>query len=118
MGDPGPERMVVCRAGDERFSVPVTLVREVVALPPLTRIPGAPPSVHGLANVHGLLVTVLGGSLLAGLPVGPAGPWLVVLTLRRGQVGIAVDEVEDLSVSGTAARPVDAESLVKRVMGG
>lgn len=118
MGDASPDRVVVCRAADERFAVPVTLIREVVALPPLTRIPGAPSPVCGLANVHGTLVTVLTGSLLVGRASNGAGEWLVVLNARQGQVGLAVDEVEDLSTTGDSARVVDVEHLVRSVMGG
>jgi len=116
MDEASPDRVVVCRAGDERFAVPVTLIREVVALPPLTRIPGAPDSVRGLANVHGTLITVLAGSLLVGHAPNGAGQWLVVLHARRGQVGLAVDEVEDLS-SVDSARQVDVEHLVRSVLG-
>ena len=108
----------MCRAGDQRFAVPVTQVREVVALPPLTRIPGAPASVRGLANVHGILVTVLSGSGAGLVPDGP-DEWLVVLTTRQGQLGLAVDDVEDLAVSDeSSARVVNIEDLIRTAMGG
>jgi len=119
MAEATPERMVVCRAGGERFALPVPLVREVVALPPLTRIPGAPPAVRGLANVHGMLVTVLSGSPPAEQPSNGAAEWLVVLTARQGRVGLAVEEVEDLSTASAAAvRVADVEGLVRSMMGG
>ena len=119
MSDPGPKRVVVCRAGTERFAVPITLVREIVALPPLTRIPGAPPAVWGLANVHGILVTVLVGSRQAPRQADGAGDWLVVLTSRRGQIGIAADEVEDLSTAAdSTALALDVDGLIRSVMGG
>ena len=108
----GGERVVVCRTGEERIAIPVTLVREVVALPPLTRLPGAPGAVRGLANVQGALVTVLSGAALAGLDDAGIGEWLVVLTARQGHVGLAVDEVEELAAdSGLATRIVELEAV-------
>lgn len=112
MGDAARERVVVCRTGQERLAIPVHLVREVVTLPPLTRIPGAPPAVRGLANVQGVLITVLNGAALAGLEGGEAGEWLVVLAARQGHVGLAVDEVEELTAAGGAAtRIIELEAI-------
>ncbi|MGQ0703020.1 MAG: chemotaxis protein CheW [Gemmatimonadales bacterium] len=112
MGDAARERVVICRTGAERIAIPVTLVREVVALPLLTRIPGAPGAVRGLANVQGVLVTVLNGAALAGLDDAGAGEWLVVLTARQGHVGLAVDEVEELVAGGgQATRIVELETI-------
>ncbi len=62
------ERVLVCRTGNERFALPVALVREVVALPPLSRLPGTGEWVRGLANVHGVLVTVLAAPILEQSP--------------------------------------------------
>jgi len=117
--DPMPDgeasRVVVCRVGAEHFALPITAVREIVAAPGLTRIPGVPPSISGVANVRGTLVTALSGRFLLGVPAGDeAGDWLLVLTMRDGRVGIVMDEVEDLQVSAAArAVPVlDIEALV------
>ena len=108
-------RVVVCRVGAERFALPINAVREIVTAPELTRIPGVPPSIRGVANVRGTLVTAVSGRLLLGAPAGgEAGDWLLVLTMRDGRVGIVMDEVEDLQVSA-AARGVpvlDIEALV------
>ena len=115
MPDGEDSRVVVCRVGAERFALPISVVREIVAAPELTRIPGVPQSIRGVANVRGTLVTAVSGRLLLGAPAGgEAGDWLLVLTMRDGRVGIVMDEVEDLQVSAAArAVPVlDIEALV------
>ena len=109
------DRVLVCRSDGERFALPVTLVREVVALPPLSRIPGSIPRVRGLANVHGTLVTVLGAPTLPDAPRGGPEQLLVVLSLERGQVGFAVEEVEQISPPD-GVRIVDVESVVRGVL--
>src|SRR5438552_14435796 len=78
MVEAGAGRVVVCRVGDERFVLPVAAVREVVASPPVTRLPEAPPLVRGLANVHGTLVTTISGPRLLALEIPESGDWLVV----------------------------------------
>ncbi|MGH7560153.1 MAG: chemotaxis protein CheW [Gemmatimonadales bacterium] len=94
------QRVVVCRVGSERFALPVSQVREVVAAPPSVRIPGVSQFVKGLVNVRGSLVTSLSGPALLGFPGDLPANWLVVLTGRRGRVAIEVDEVEDLFARG------------------
>ena len=108
------DRVVVCRVGAERFALPITTVREVVAAPELTRIPGAPHAVRGLANVRGILVTAISGRDLLGGSGYDRGDWLVVLAMRDGRVGVVMDEVEDLErQDGTGSVPVlDIEALV------
>jgi twitching motility protein PilI len=46
------------RLGDRWLVAPREDVREVIALPPLTRVPGARPWLLGLANVRGSLLPV------------------------------------------------------------
>jgi hypothetical protein len=82
MSEPA-ERVVVCRVGSERFAIPVSAVREVVATPPRARMPGS-------------LITTLSGPALLGFPADVPAEWLLLLTGWRGRVGIEVDEVEDL----------------------
>jgi len=118
MGEPSlaVDRVLVCRSDGERFALPVTMVREVVALPPLSRIPGSIPRVRGLANVHGTLVTVLGAPTLPDTPETGLAHLLVVLSLEGGQIGFAVEEVEQISAPN-GVRLVDVENVVRRLLG-
>jgi purine-binding chemotaxis protein CheW len=111
----GAARVVVCRVGADRFALPVAAVREVVATPTVSRIPGAPLAVLGLANVRGTLVTAVSGPLLLGQSGRSPSEWLVVLTMLGGRVAIEVDEVEDLHTTESAGRlrTLDIDALVR-----
>jgi purine-binding chemotaxis protein CheW len=106
---------VVCRVAGERFALPITAIQEVVATPVLTRVPGAPEAVRGIANVRGTLVTVVSGPALFGIRVERSTDWLLVLSMLDGTVGLEVDEVEDLHAASTASRlpTLDVEALVR-----
>src|SRR2546426_2995896 len=91
-------RTLVCRVGMRRFALRLDLVREVHTDLPITRMPGVAAPVTGIANVRGTVGTVGSGAQLLGATSSPAADWLVVLTLRDGQVGLAVEEVEDLAL--------------------
>jgi chemotaxis signal transduction protein len=54
-----------------RCALPVAVVREVMATPPVTPIPGAPPALRGVVPVHGQVLPLLdiGPQLVA---AGPA----------------------------------------------
>ena len=114
MVEDGARRVLVCRVGSERFALPVTAVRQVVASVPVTRIPGAPEAVRGIANVHGILVTTVSVPRLLGMPAPEQSDWLVVLSLCQGRVGIEVDEVEDVhDGGGEALSALDLDSLIR-----
>src|SRR5438094_6945650 len=104
-------RTLVCRVGMRRFALRLDLAREVHTDLPITRMPGVAAPVTGIANVRGTVVTVVSGAQLLGATSSPAD-WLVVLTLRDGQVGLAVEEVEDLALldaegAGGGGAPAD-----------
>jgi purine-binding chemotaxis protein CheW len=115
MSSPSQGRIVVCRVGSERFTVPVAAVREVIDTPLVVAIPGAPPSIRGVVNVRGSLVTVVSGAILLDVKDAAAGEWLLVLAMFDGRVAIGVDEVEDLHSSGSAYQlpSLDVEAVVR-----
>lgn len=115
MSDAPIGRVVVCRVGTRRFTVPVAAVREVVTAPGVTRIPGAAGPVRGVVNVRGGLVTVVSGATLLAETDSGASDYLLVLAMYDGRVAIEVDDVEDLHTTETAGRlpTLDVESLVR-----
>lgn len=114
MADPEASRVLVCRVGNERVALPITAVRQVVASQPVTRIPGAPEAIRGVANVQGTLVTAVSGPRLLGLPVPEQSEWLIVLSLCNGRVGLEVDEVEDVHSAGPdAPRRLEIDALIR-----
>jgi purine-binding chemotaxis protein CheW len=116
MTEVAAERVVICRIAGERFALPVSAVREVVAAPPVTRIPGAPAEVLGIANVHGTLVTTVSGPRLLGLSTAGGNECLIVLSMEQARVGILVDEVEDVAAGRGEAQSLDLVALIRPLL--
>lgn len=89
------QRLLVCRLGELSCAVEARSVREVLPVPPATRVPGAQPAVLGLVNVRGSLIPVLDGRRALGFPPREGGSLLVVEVAGR-LAGLVVDEAQDL----------------------
>jgi len=105
------------------FGIDADKAREILSLLPATRIPGAVPAVRGLANVRGLLVTLIDAAVALGLAERPSAAAEAVLLLEHGsrRVGLVVDEVLDLvaveeaSLDDQAALPGVRPDVVRAV---
>ncbi len=97
--EPAPERTLLFRAGDRTFGCGIDAVREIVPQRRATRLPGAPPSVQGLINLRGTIVTVVDLPLWLGGTRPAAADGSIVLVEHGSRVaGLAVDEVLDVQV--------------------
>src|SRR5579859_1040316 len=63
-----PLLVVSFELGSQRYGLPVTVVREVIRLPALITLAGAPPAMCGLLNLRGQYIPVLDGRVLVGEP--------------------------------------------------
>ena len=90
-------RVVVFRAGGERYAVALEAVREVVVpQPPFARVPRAPPAVRGAMNLRGRVVAVVELAPLLGCPpdaLGPAQGHVLILDRDRRALGLLVASV-------------------------
>lgn len=71
--DEAPEelrRLIVFQACDEWFGLPIEWVREILALPRVTRIPNAPPEVLGILNLRGRVLALFDLAGCLGIPRG------------------------------------------------
>ncbi len=87
---------------DLYFGLPVLNVQEVIRIQTMTRVPLAPPSVRGLINLRGQIVTALDLRRQLDLPdrLPDELPVNVVIQTDDGVVSLLVDEIGDvLSVS-------------------
>jgi len=106
-------RLLVWRAGAVRCAAPIERLREVLPAVAVTALPGAPLSVRGVANVRGMLVTIVDGRLLVGEPDGPVPDATILVDFGGHAVGLAVDGVEDLvEVADAALTPHGAGSAM------
>jgi purine-binding chemotaxis protein CheW len=101
--------VVLVRLGGCRHAVPMSAVTEVGRPPAVTRVPGLPGFVAGVANWRGRVLAVL--ELRELLSAGPAAPdgrnRLVVLQVDGVRLGLLVDSViGGVSYGAHALEPV------------
>lgn len=97
--EPAAQRTLLFRAGDRTFGCGIDAVREIVPQRRATRLPGAPPSVQGLINLRGTIVTVVDLAVWLGAARPAAADGSIVLIDHGTRVaGVAVDEVLDVQM--------------------
>ena len=101
---------IVVRLGAGRFAVDLAGVAEVGRVPAVTRVPGVPQWLAGVANWRGRILPVLDLRGLLGAPTGPVGTRarLVVIAVETASVGLLVDAVEGTTAIGDDAEPFPA----------
>jgi purine-binding chemotaxis protein CheW len=92
----GPQEVVVVRLGGSRYALPMHAVAEVGRPPSLTRVPGLPSWLAGVANWRGRVLAVLDLRPLLAAPAGPLDRLgrLVVLNRAGVPVGLLTEGVE------------------------
>lgn len=107
-------RHVVFRLGSDRYALPLSSVREVVVPPDrYTLIPRAPPSVCGVMNLRGRVITIVDGTrLLGGHPnegndVRGRNERIVLLDRGRRDLGLLVSDVEGIEEITLVELPPD-----------
>jgi purine-binding chemotaxis protein CheW len=92
---PSPSELVVVRLGGCRYALPMASVAEVGRPPGLTRVPGLPAWVAGVANWRGRVLAVLDlrSLLAADTPSLDRRGRLVVLHHGDVRVGLLVESV-------------------------
>lgn len=113
----GAEQVVVVEIGQAAFGLPIDLVREVVHVPPITRLPFPPPSVPGVVSVRGVVLPILDlGDRLFGTPSRRDGRLVIVADPDgRSELALLVDDVCELTTldrdAGEEAPPEIEASL-------
>jgi purine-binding chemotaxis protein CheW len=99
------------RLGAEEYALPVEHVLEVVELGELVAVPGAPAPVLGIRNLRGQILPVV--DLAAFFGIESAAPRERVIVADDGQrrIGLAVDEVMDVSDIPEPAEETESEFL-------
>lgn len=90
-----------------RCAAPLDRLREILPRLEVTRLPGAPRAIRGLANVRGEILTVVDGRTVLGRSDEALPEATVLVRVGERTVALAVDDVEDLVlVAEEALRPL------------
>lgn len=89
---------VVFSLGDEWYGVDIFQVREIIRVPPVTKIPGAPYWAEGVINLRGGVIPVIDLRKRFGMEKGEesAERRIVVSELGNQTVGMVVDGVSEV----------------------
>lgn len=101
---------VTFRLGEHIYAAPLPLVREIVRLRGLRRLPSMVPPLAGIIDLRGQALPVL--DVREGSGVTRAGDVLVLEPAgAEGAVGVAVDEVLEVGPSGLETAPGACHAL-------
>lgn len=95
-GDGSLTEYLALRLGGEVYGMPLTHVREILLVPPVTPVPRAPYDILGIINVRGQLVTVIDLRRRLRVPTEEASKRSRVLLVPGPEgelLGLFVDEV-------------------------
>lgn len=109
--------VVAFRLGAEHYALDVIRVRGVREMPPITRVPGAPPFYPGVVNVRGAIITLFDLRAFFELeaPGKPAAE-LIVVEVHDLQLGVMADHVMGVhTVPKTSLNPVEDAQFISGV---
>ena len=95
-------KFVLCRLGSDRYGLEIEKVREIIELPPVTRLPNAPGYLRGFFNLRGRIIPAISLGVLLHVPAGKQDSrgCIFVVELQRESglilVGLLADAVDQI----------------------
>lgn len=78
----------------EEYTIPILKVREIINLPPITKMPQSPDYVEGVTNIRGNIIPIINIKRLANLGEGEKrGDKVIIVTSGKIAYGILVDGI-------------------------
>jgi purine-binding chemotaxis protein CheW len=109
-------QLVTVYIGDQIFGLPILKVRDVFIVSGLTPVPLAPPSVAGLFNLRGRVMTLLDMRAILGLPGSDDDAQRIAVGIEwQGEsFGLLVDKVHEVMALTAATREANPPNLDPR----
>jgi purine-binding chemotaxis protein CheW len=92
------KQLVVFNLAAESYAVDINMVREIIQVQPVTRVPGTPVSVEGVINLRGSVIPIVDlrkRFQLASLE-HTKDTRIVVVSCKGSEVGVIVDSVAEV----------------------
>ena len=106
-------RYLVFFIGTEEFAIPLLTVREVIAMPTITRLPHTPPHFLGVMNLRGQVIPVTDLRLKLNIKTKASSETSVILSdIGETCVGYVVDSIHSVHSANDAdiAPPPDLDT--------
>jgi purine-binding chemotaxis protein CheW len=128
-GDTDVRQFVTFVAGDEVFAVDMAPVQEIIRVPDVVRVPLAPATLEGLANLRGKVLPIISLRRIFGYPERAHDDASRAVVIDLGQplgfvvdrvasvVGVDVRQIEDASGIAATVRSELVSGLLKNVGG-
>lgn len=79
---------------NEEYTIPILKVREIIGLPPITKMPQSPPYIEGVTNIRGSIIPIINIKRLAGLDKAEQkGDRVIIVASGKAAYGILVDSI-------------------------
>ncbi len=79
---------------NEEYTIPILKVREIIGLPPITKMPQSPPYIEGVTNIRGSIIPIINIKRLAGLEgAEQKGDRVIIVASGKVAYGILVDGI-------------------------
>ncbi|HSW58092.1 MAG TPA: chemotaxis protein CheW [Dehalococcoidales bacterium] len=117
------KQLVVFTLAEESYAVDINMVKEIIQMQPITRVPGTPPSVEGVINLRGSVIPIVDLRKRFQLKTIERNKdtRIVVVACKGSEVGVIVDSVaEVLRISLEAIEPatsVFADEHLEHLLG-
>ena len=107
-----PMRALLVPVGPELHALDMTWVREVVATPLVTELPGAPSSVLGVFNLRGDIVPLFDTAALLGLGTAAGGRFAAVVETPMGLAGLVATGIPEAVELGESIGATETEGML------
>ena len=84
--------------GEEEYAIDILKVKEIRGYSQVTRIPGTPEFIKGVANIRGLIVPIIDLRIKfnLGIPIYDSFTTVIILDINNRLVGIVTSSVSDV----------------------
>ena len=108
---------LVFACGESLYAVPAERAQEVVSLPALTRVPGAPGHLLGVFAHRGEVIPVIDLGALMGSKVEAAQRRAVLIRVSRGGLALTATRVAGVSVLQGSFEPLGTTGIQAHLRG-
>lgn len=86
-------QIALLAVGSERFGIPASGLREIVAAPPVAALPGLPAYLQGVSQIRGDLICIVDLAKLMDIEGVETTNALAIVEGAQGAIGLLADEV-------------------------